>query len=564
MDFGIAAVVLALITVIYVARPLALARRASKPRAAHDEQVFRDQLLEVDRDLERGVLTAEEARSARIEISRRLLAAATERESAPDHQPAPKALSLALTAALLVGAPLGGWAIYRVVGAPGLPDQPLASRLEGVRPSQQIAEAQLVGRLRQPPPGPETAELEALVAELQARMAEGEPDSQGLFLLARAQADLGRHGEAWRAYQRLIDREGDTVPGGLFVAMAESMIIATGGYVSPEAEAALEEALRRSPGDPVGRYYLGAAMAQTSRHVDALETWVALLQDSPANAPWRPATIEQIDDLVARTGLPRPTLPAGLEPSPEEQRAVALTMIRSLDARLAAEGGGPGEWLQLVKSYSAFGMTAEAEGAEARARAALEGEALEIFVAGLVDGEPAAEPVAPHDDATLRDTVAALDARLQAEGGGAGAWLRLIASYAALGEAEAAADAEARARAALADDAAQIAALDAALGGMAMPGMRGPSAADVAAAEARAPEDRTAMARGMVEGLRDRLFEDGGSVEDWGRLIRGLGVLGDAQGATDAFERAMAAHGRDNIAAAFLTETALLAGATVR
>lgn len=560
MGFWIAAVVLAVITAVYVARPLALARRASKPRAAHDEQVFRDQLIEIDRDQERGVLSVEEARSARIEISRRLLAAAAEREASPDHQPAPKALSWGLAGLLLVGAPMGGWAVYEIIGAPGLPDQPIAARNEGRRPSQEIAEAQLARRLPPPALGPEAAELEALVGELEARLAEGEVDSQGLFLLARGQADLGRHAEAWRTYARLFEREGDNVPGGLFVAKAESMIIATGGYVSPEAEAMLEAALARSPREPVARYYLGAAQAQTNRHVAALDTWLGLLAESPETAPWRAATIEQIDDLVARTRLPRPEIPAAPAPSPEEQRAVAMRMIGALDARLAEQGGDPGEWLQLVKSYSAFGMVDEAAAAEARARAALDGAALAAFETGLAEGEAAAPVEPPHDMGALRETVAALDARLRDEGGGAGAWLRLIASYGALGDGAAAADAETRARAALADDAAQLAALEAALGGMASPGLGAPGAG----AAAEAPPDRVAVARTMVDSLRDRLLAEGGSVEDWGRLIRGLGVLGDPDGATDAFERAMAAHGRDGIAAAFLTETALLAGATVR
>jgi cytochrome c-type biogenesis protein CcmH len=39
------------------------------------------------------------------------------------------------------------------------------------------------------------------------------------------------------------------------------------------------------------------------------------------------------------------------------------------------------------------------------------------------------------------------------------------------------------------------------------------------------PEDRQAMIEGMVAQLSDRLASDGGSVEDWERLIRSLAVL---------------------------------------
>ncbi|MGM0584045.1 MAG: c-type cytochrome biogenesis protein CcmI, partial [Pseudomonadota bacterium] len=56
MLFWIAAAGAALIAALWLIRPLLLARREAAPRAAHDLQVFRDQLRAVDRDLERGVL----------------------------------------------------------------------------------------------------------------------------------------------------------------------------------------------------------------------------------------------------------------------------------------------------------------------------------------------------------------------------------------------------------------------------------------------------------------------------------------------------------------------------
>jgi len=53
----------------------------------------------------------------------------------------------------------------------------------------------------------------------------------------------------------------------------------------------------------------------------------------------------------------------------------------------------------------------------------------------------------------------------------------------------------------------------------------GPSAEDVTAAGEMTPQDRQAMIEGMVAQLSDRLATDGGTVEDWNRLIRSLVVL---------------------------------------
>ena len=57
----------------------------------------------------------------------------------------------------------------------------------------------------------------------------------------------------------------------------------------------------------------------------------------------------------------------------------------------------------------------------------------------------------------------------------------------------------------------------------------GPSAGDIEAAEDMDPEARREMIRGMVARLSDRLATEGGTAEDWARLINAYGVLGEAE-----------------------------------
>lgn len=61
-----------------------------------------------------------------------------------------------------------------------------------------------------------------------------------------------------------------------------------------------------------------------------------------------------------------------------------------------------------------------------------------------------------------------------------------------------------------------------------LPVPAGPSAEQMQAAEGMAPADRLAMIRGMVENLNARLANEGGSAEDWAKLISSLRVLGEA------------------------------------
>ena len=73
-----------------------------------------------------------------------------------------------------------------------------------------------------------------------------------------------------------------------------------------------------------------------------------------------------------------------------------------------------------------------------------------------------------------------------------------------------------------------------------LPEASGPTGADVAAAAEMPAADQRAMIESMVDGLSDRLAEDGGPAEDWARLITSLGVLGDLPRATAIYAEAQA------------------------
>src|SRR5262249_35149467 len=120
--------VLAALVVALVIWPLAATRNRDPQRAAYDVAVYRDQLKEIARDVERGLLTPAEAASARLEIERRLLASAdaAERGGEPVARSAMAARVLTVVLAVLV--PLAAVAIYLVHGAPRVPDQPYEAR----------------------------------------------------------------------------------------------------------------------------------------------------------------------------------------------------------------------------------------------------------------------------------------------------------------------------------------------------------------------------------------------------------------------------------------------------
>jgi cytochrome c-type biogenesis protein CcmH len=374
--FWIAIVLLATAMAGLLAVALLRGQRHTGPAEAFDLQVYRDQLTEVDRDLTRGVISDEDAERLRTEISRRILAADAKSNStgAAGSQPYTLGVSVAvLVAGFLVG---GSYWLYSQIGAPGYGDLGLATRLEMAeaarenRPSQQEAESQM-------PPTKETEiqpEYAALVQRLRSAVSERPDDLQGHVLLARSEAAMGNYTAAYAAQQAILSIKGNTATGKDYADLADMMVLAAGGYVSPEAERVLEAALTRDPENGVSLYYMGLMMAQTGRPDVAFRLWDRLLRQSPADAAWLPPILSQIEEMAFRAGvsdyqvptivdMPGPStddVEAAGEMSTEDRQEMIRGMVARLSDRLATEGGTPEEWARLISSLGVLGDEAQA------------------------------------------------------------------------------------------------------------------------------------------------------------------------------------------------------------
>ncbi len=76
MMFGVGAAVLVVLAMLFVAPPLLRRRAAPKDAAGPDLAIFRDQLADLERDLQAGTLAADRYAQARSELERRLAEAA--------------------------------------------------------------------------------------------------------------------------------------------------------------------------------------------------------------------------------------------------------------------------------------------------------------------------------------------------------------------------------------------------------------------------------------------------------------------------------------------------------
>ncbi len=374
-----------------------------QPAAAFDLQVYRDQLSEIDRDTARGLIPSDESQRLRTEISRRVLEADRAAQVAVARGVSgPGIAAMALVPLVMAGA----FATYWQLGAPGYPDMPMAARLADAqaayetRPPQAEAEADVPAAA---PPVAADAQYLELMGKLRQAVADRPGDLQGQQLLAQNEAKLGNYKAAYAAQSQVVALLGDSATSDDYAGLAEMMIMAAGGYVSPEAEAALTEALRRDPMNGTALYYSGLMFAQTGRPDRGFQLWRGLYENSLPNEPWMAPLAAQLEAMAAQAGeqyqmqalapmagpLAGPTaedMAAAGEMSAEDRDGMIRGMVEQLSERLAAQGGSAQEWAQLLNALGVLGEAERAKAiwAEAQTRFAGRDEDLAVVRAAAV------------------------------------------------------------------------------------------------------------------------------------------------------------------------------------
>ncbi len=378
-----ALIILTGIVVVAVAWPLFRQQRpAGDPGFANEGQlnVYRDQLAEIDADLARGVIGKSEAEAARIELSRRLIAAADskplEQRSAVAKQTAaaaePKvAMNFkGLGPAVAIAVPVIAMGLYLTYGVPGLAGSPRAAKPA----TQQAAE-----------PGPPN--LAQLISQVEARLRDAPEDGRGWDVIGPVYLRDGRFAEARAAFARAIQLLGET-PRRL-LGLAESAIRASEGRVTDEARAAFEKVLKAEPDRVEPRLWLAIGREQNGELKQAADEYRALLATAAPDAPWRATVVERLAAIAPGQAAGAPTgagsMPAAVPErgptaddaaaaasmTPEQRQQMISGMVASLHARLKTNGRDPAGWQRLLRAYAVLGDVPKAKAALAEARAAL-------------------------------------------------------------------------------------------------------------------------------------------------------------------------------------------------
>jgi len=353
MLFWVIAAVLTLGASLAVLLPLAARPKSESSDTAHDLEVYRDQLSELDRDLDRGLIQPSEAEQARAEIGRRILRLSAARQ---EQKGGERSFGLRLIPVLAVLAvPLISWAVYARLGSPDIPSQPLSERLAR---------------------NPAESTVDELVARAESHLAANPSDGRGWEVLAPIYMRMQRFSDSARAYDnaiRLLGSNAERQSG-----LGEALVNAAGGRIAGDARAAFQAALEHDPSNARSQFFLAMASAQDGRMEDAVASWKRMRDSLPEGSPWRVAA----EQALAQAGLETAERAPGPGPGQEEVEAAASMseqeraemiagMVERLDERLRENPQDGEGWKQLIRSHLVLGDANKARDALARAVEAL-------------------------------------------------------------------------------------------------------------------------------------------------------------------------------------------------
>ncbi|RFB96807.1 c-type cytochrome biogenesis protein CcmI [Rhizobium leguminosarum bv. trifolii] len=345
MLFWILVAVLTAVVAAILLYPLLRGAKAAENLRAGEAAVYRDQLRELDRDLNGGLITPEEADYARAEIGRRLIAVSA---GEPEEAPKPARHHRFTEAFVLLVLPLLGLCLYLTTGRPDLPAQPLEARLEN--------------------PGNDVA---VLIAKAERHLAQSPDDGKGWDVLAPIYLRTMRVNDAQVAYRNAIRLLGPS-PARLD-GLAETLMAVSDGVVTEETRQVLEQSLTLEPDNPRARFYVALSMEQAGRSDEARKAFEALAKQSPADAPWLPLVNEHIamnggapanqaapgaNQTAPGAGAAAPGNPtqqdvaAAEDMSAGDRQQMIRGMVDSLDAKLSADPNNFEGWVRLVRSYA--------------------------------------------------------------------------------------------------------------------------------------------------------------------------------------------------------------------
>jgi cytochrome c-type biogenesis protein CcmH len=320
-------------------------------------EIYKQQLREIDEERAAGQINDTEAEAARIEVSRRILAAdkntkqSAEKASVslPQRQQAFTALTIVVLAVVSVGT-------YLVLGSPGLTSQ-----------SSETQQQSQASRVRK------------MIEQVEERLRQNPDEGAGWEVIAPVYMRMGRFDDAVNAYTKAMEKLGET--SDRLANLGEALTYANKGVISPEARKRLQKAAKIQPNHPKAEFWLGVADEQAGNLAAALDRYKSLLK---GNMPDEVKKVirERVKNVsamlakpnAAKDGNPQAAQGEGASPGSgvsslsDSERTMIDGMVKRLATRLEQDGSDLEGWFKLIKSYMVLKRRDDALSAVKQAR----------------------------------------------------------------------------------------------------------------------------------------------------------------------------------------------------
>ena len=261
-------------------------------------KVYREQILDLDREHANGHLSDAEWQQSRDELSVRLL-----QDTAVEDEPQliTQAQSWRTAVVIALVFPISALGLYIWLGAPeAISPMPPASALAEAATEQAAA-----------------PNLDQIVENLASKLQADPNNLEGWVLLGRTHRSMGNLDAALSAFDRALKLNADDE---LILARAEVLAAKNQGRFDGEPWRVIREVLQRDPQNYAALLLAGSASYANNRYADALEFWQRARLRLSADHPDVPNLIEAMSTVQAK--LKNPASPSSTPAAQSAQGAV--------------------------------------------------------------------------------------------------------------------------------------------------------------------------------------------------------------------------------------------------
>ena len=249
----------------------------SVEHSAANVTIFKDQFADLDADLARGTLSAEQHAESKSELERRLLDEVRSPASARVERH-PHRWSAAIVVLI---APLAA-ALYWQIGTPGALSPQAATALDANQPTRE--------------------QIDVMIAQVKQRLEKDPGNIEGWTILARTQYTMGNFQEAAAAYatlSTLIPYDAD-----LLADYADALAMSQGRSFAGKPMELVQLALKIDPTQWKALAMSGSEAFERKDYKAAADFWQRLHDTAPADSPIRQRVQASIDEARSLAGMP--------------------------------------------------------------------------------------------------------------------------------------------------------------------------------------------------------------------------------------------------------------------